>query len=322
MHSSLRQERKTALQLDETPAVVEAAVDTGESFCKMFGEAIDEAFSSLGEPARKAIYIHLENSFGIAKHEIPYKINDFSDAVEKIFGPAARNLEILFIKNIQAKARIDCKWDLPESSGSELTFEEYIRTVKQNYKQQNYKKQESNQRAESKSSSTEKKLVTPAAQEKTDENKVTLKTGSVMVKEVITVDEKASVKEAADIMNQFEIGSVIATRKGKPIGIITERDLLKRIVSEGRDAKKTTVKEIMSTPLVAISPDTDLEEAARLMFKMKIKKLPVTEQNRLVGLISLTDIARAQPMIKFLQKLAATQYTPKSMKKVLNCYIV
>ena len=148
MHSSLRQERKTALQLDETLAVVNATVDTGESFCEMFGEAIDEAFSSLGEPARKAIYIHLKNSFGIAKREIPYRINDFSDALEKIFGPAARNLEILCIKNIQAKTRIDYKWDLPESSGSELTFEEYLRIVKQNSKQQ-----ESHQRAESKSSS-------------------------------------------------------------------------------------------------------------------------------------------------------------------------
>jgi len=317
MHSSLRQEHKTALRLDETPAVVKATVDTRESFCKMFGEAIDETFSSLGEPTRKAIYIHLKNSFGIAKREIPYRINDFSDALEKIFGPSARILEIICIKNIQAKARIDYKWDLPESSGSELTFEEYIRVVKQNYKQQ-----ESYQRAESKSSSAEKKRVTPVAQEKTDENKVTLKTANVMVKKVITVDEKASVKEAADTMNQFGIGSVITTRRGKPIGIITERDLLKRIVSEGRNAKKTTVKEIMSSPLVVVSTNTDLEEAARLMFEMKIKKLPVTEQNRLVGLVSLTDIARAQPMIKFLQKLAATQYTPKSMQKVLNCYIV
>ena len=317
MQSSLRQERETALRLDEAPAVVKATVDTGESFCRMFGEAIDEAFSSLGETTRKAIYIHLKNSFGIAKREIPYRINDFSDALEKIFGPAARNLEILCIKNIQAKARIDYKWDLPESSGSGLTFKEYVRIVKQNYKQQ-----ESSQRAESKSNSREKKRVTPVAQEKTDENKVTLKTANVMVKKVITIDEKASVKEAADTMNQFEIGSVITTRKGKPIGIITERDLLKRIVAEGRNAEKTKVKEIMSSPLVIISPDTDLEEAARLMFKMKIKKLPVTEQNRLVGLVSLTDIARAQPMIKFLQKLAATEFTPKSMQKVLNCYIV
>ena len=159
-------------------------------------------------------------------------------------------------------------------------------------------------------------------QEKTDENKVTLKTANVMVKKVITVDEEASVKEAANIMNQFEIGSVITTRKGKPIGIITERDLLIRIVSEGRNAKKTIVKEIMSSPLIVVSPDTDLEQAACLMFEKKIKKLAVTEQDRLVGLISLTDIARVQPMIRFLQKLATAQCTPKSMQKVVNCYIV
>jgi len=316
MHDSVRQKRNTAPRLDERPATVKATVDTGEFFCKMFGKAIDEAFFSLGESTRKAIYARLKNSFGIEKSEIPYRINDFSDALEKIFGPAAQNMEILCIRSIQARARIDCKWDLPESSGSDLTFKEYIRVVKQNYKQQ-----ESSQPDESKSSTAEEKHVSPVAQEKADEE-VALKTVSVMVKKVITVDEQASVKEAADIMNQFEIGSVITTRKGKPVGIITERDLLKRIVAEGRNAKKTKVKEIMSSPLVVISPDTDLEEAARLMFEMKIKKLPVTDQNRLVGLVSLTDIARAQPMIKFLQTLASTQSTPKSMQKVLNCYIV
>jgi CBS domain-containing protein len=251
------------------------------------------------------------------KSEIPYRINDFSDALDKIFGPTAKKLKILCMKNIQDKAKNDCRWNLAESVGSELTFEEYIRVAKQNYKQQ-----ESYQQEQSISGSLEKERVISMAPERKNENEVTLKIVDVMVREVITVDEKASVKEAADTMNQFEIGSVITTRKGKPIGIITERDLLKRIVSEGRNAKKTRVKEIMSSPLVAISIDTDLEEAARLMFKIKIKKLPVTERNRLVGLVSLTDIARTQPMIKFLQKLAATQNTPKSMQKVLNCYIV
>src|SRR4030042_1702791 len=124
-------------------------------------------------------------------------------------------------------------------------------------------------------------------------------------------------------MNQFEIGSIIATRKGKAVGIITERDLLKRIVAEGKNAKKIRVKDIMSTPLITITPDTDLEEAARLMFEKKIKKLLVIDQNRLVGLVSLTDIARVQPeVIKILQKLSATQDTPKSIKKVLDYYIV
>jgi hypothetical protein len=123
------QERKTALRLNEAPAVVQATVDTEVAFCKLLGEAIDEAFSSIGESPRKAIYMYLENSFGIAKQEIPYRINDFSDALEKIFGPGARYLEILCIKNIQAKARIDYKRDLPESTGHELTLKEYMRIV-------------------------------------------------------------------------------------------------------------------------------------------------------------------------------------------------
>ena len=161
------------------------------------------------------------------------------------------------------------------------------------------------------------------AQKKTDNVKVFLKTGVVMAKEVVTIDENASVKEAADIMNQEEISCIIATRKGKAAGIITERDLLKRIISEGKSAKKTRVKGIMSSPLVAITSDTDVEEAARLMSEKKMKKLAVIDHNRLVGVVSLTDIARAQPSItRGLRKLAALQEPPKSIKKGLDSYIV
>lgn len=121
------------------------------------------------------------------------------------------------------------------------------------------------------------------AQKKTNNVKVFLKTGVVMAKEVVTIDENASVKEAADIMNQAEISCIIATKKGKAAGIITERDLLKRIISEGKNAKRTRVKGIMSTPLITITSDTDVEEAARLMFEKKMKKLAVIDHNRLVG---------------------------------------
>jgi len=318
--SSDQRPKKGIIRLDEMPAlVIEATVNTRESFYKMVEQAIDEVFSSLGEPTRKGVYIELKDSFGIAKREIPYRINDFSDALDKIFGPTAAELKLLCMKNIQAKARIDYNWDLHESNKTELTFEKYIRVVKQKYKHP-----EGDLRSKPKYSLAEKKAgtLTPVAQEKISENENKLKTSDVMVKKVITVDEKASVKEAADTMNEFEIGSVIATRKGKPVGIITERDLLKRIVSESRNAEKTRVKEIMSSPLFVISSDTDLVEAARLMFEMRIKKLPVTKKNRLVGLVSLTDIARAQPMTKYLQELAASQNTPKSMQQIISCYIV
>ncbi len=156
------------------------------------------------------------------------------------------------------------------------------------------------------------------------DKKGSLKTVNVMVKKVVTVDEKASVKEAADLMSHFEIGSIIVTRKGKAVGIVTERDLLKRIVSEGKNTKKTKVNEIMSSPLLVISPDTALEEAARIMFEKNIKKLPVAEQDHLVGVLSLTDIARHQSMLNVLYKLAEAQPNSNKLQDVLNScsYIV
>lgn len=159
--------------------------------------------------------------------------------------------------------------------------------------------------------------------EKGNEGEVTLKVEDVMVKEVITIDEDSTVKDAADVMNKFEIGCVIAVRKGKAMGILTERDLLKRVVAEGIDAAKTKVKDIMTSPLIVAEPSMDLSEAVKLMFKMKIKKLPVVDGKRLVGLISLTDIARFQPqMISILKQLAAKQAAPKSIRKVIDRYVV
>ncbi len=159
--------------------------------------------------------------------------------------------------------------------------------------------------------------------ERQKESEVTLKVEDVMVKEVITIEENSTVKEAADIMNKFEIGCLIAVRKGKAMGILTERDLLKRVVSEGKDANNNKVKDIMTSPLVVAEPTMDLGEAVKLMFQMKIKKLPVVDGKKLVGLVSLTDIARFQPqIISILKQLAARQSAPKSMKKVIDRYVV
>jgi len=151
---------------------------------------------------------------------------------------------------------------------------------------------------------------------------MSIRVEEVMVKTVVTVDTNKSAKDAADIMNRFEIGSLIVVKKDKAIGIVTERDLLKRVVSEDRDPKKTKVGDIMSKPLIVVEPATELEEAARLMFKMKIKKLPIVEQGKLLGLVTLTDLARFQPeMMKVLKQLAQTQQAPKSIEKVMHYYI-
>jgi len=161
------------------------------------------------------------------------------------------------------------------------------------------------------------------AREKSGEIDVSLRVEDVMVKEVITIDEDFTVKEAAEIMNKFEIGCLIGVKKGKAMGILTERDVLKRVVAEGKDASKTKVRDAMTSPLVIAEPGMDLAEAVKLMFQMKIKKLPVVDGKRLVGLVSLTDIARFQPqMITILKQLAARQTPPKSMQKVIDRYVV
>jgi len=149
---------------------------------------------------------------------------------------------------------------------------------------------------------------------------IPIKAKDVMATKVAIMDESVSVKKAAELMAQEGVSAIIVTVEGKAQGIVTERDILKRIVVEDKNAGKTKVKEIMSSPLVAIGPSTDLEEAARIMFEKKIKNLPVIHEKRLIGLISLHDICRLQPEI--LKLLRQTMETPKNLQKVLRYYII
>jgi len=148
---------------------------------------------------------------------------------------------------------------------------------------------------------------------------IPLKAENVMAKKVAIMKEGMSAKKAAEVMANEGISAIIVTSRGKAKGIVTERDILKRMVAEDKNARNTKLKEIMSSPLVTIEPTTNLEDAARLMFEKKIKNLPVTLENRLVGLINLQDICLLQPEI--LKLLRETMETPKNLQKVLRYYI-
>ena len=156
---------------------------------------------------------------------------------------------------------------------------------------------------------------------KTEEKKIiSLKAEDVMINKVAILDEDASVKKAAEIMVQLDMGAIIITVEGKTKGILTERDILKRVVVEDKNANKTKVKTIMTSPLITISPKTSLKEAATIMFEKKIKNLPVSHKNRLIGLVNLHDICRSQPEI--LRQLEQVIEPPKNLKKVLRNYII
>ena len=134
---------------------------------------------------------------------------------------------------------------------------------------------------------------------------MSLKVEDVMVRDVVTIEGNSSVMKAARVMNKFDIGCLIVEKEGNSLGIVTERDLLKRVVAEAKDVTKTKVIDIMSSPLTTIKPFTDVEDAVELMFGAKVKRLPVFSRGkRLVGLVTLTDTARFQPyLLKILKQL-------------------
>jgi CBS domain-containing protein len=152
---------------------------------------------------------------------------------------------------------------------------------------------------------------------------MSLNVEDVMVEEVVTVDAEATVQEAVDLMNKHEIGCLIVVLRGKPVGIITERDMLTRVLAKSTDPEKIKVSDIMSAPLIVGKPEMEVENAVKLMFRTKIKKLPVVQRGRLVGLVTLTDLTRFQPhMIRILKKLSVAELPPKRLQKVVDYYVV
>ncbi len=117
----------------------------------------------------------------------------------------------------------------------------------------------------------------------------------VMAKNVKTVKTDDTVHAAVQKMNKFDIGSVIVTASGRPVGIITETNILRRIVGPRMDPAAVWAKDIMTSPLITIDPNIDLTEAAKIMAKNNIKRLPVMDGDKLVGLLSSTDIMKASP---------------------------
>jgi len=115
-----------------------------------------------------------------------------------------------------------------------------------------------------------------------------------MTKDVITLDYDATVTEAAKLMavdKNYE-GCVIILKKGQPLGIVTERDIISKVLAKELDPSKTRVSEIMSTPLLTIDPDDDLLKASELMQKHNVHKLVVTRNEIIYGIITAKGIAQ------------------------------
>jgi len=133
-----------------------------------------------------------------------------------------------------------------------------------------------------------------------EKDKMELKVGDVMTKGVIYVRPTENVQRAAEIIKKNDIDSVIVIEKGKGVGIITDRDIISKVVAEGKHPKGTLVSEVMTTPLLTINPKEDVDKATRLMRDKGIRRLVVAQDNNIIGIFSEFDLVRIEPAMHLL----------------------
>ena len=118
----------------------------------------------------------------------------------------------------------------------------------------------------------------------------------VMKKDVKVAETGTTVLEAVKRMQKFGIGGLVIVKGSEAVGIVTDHDVLFKIVAKEKDSKKVKVEEIMSSPLVTVSPDSELSEASQLMTENKVKKLVVLDSKKtLIGIITATDLLAHGP---------------------------
>ncbi|MCC6347347.1 MAG: CBS domain-containing protein [Nitrospirales bacterium] len=116
----------------------------------------------------------------------------------------------------------------------------------------------------------------------------------IMQKNVITVPFKSSVQEAASKMKEHNVGSVLVLEDGARLkGMLTDRDIAMEVVAPNKDPRSTCVCDVMSQDIITAEADVDIDSAMRIMNRAKVKRLPLMENGKLVGIISLADLAAA-----------------------------
>jgi CBS domain-containing protein len=122
-----------------------------------------------------------------------------------------------------------------------------------------------------------------------------MKVNDIMSRPIIAEDEETMVTKIAEDMEELGIGSVVITSKGKPVGIITERDIALKVLLKNRRAGEVKAKEVMSSPLVTIESEASEEEACKLAARKRLKRLPVVEDGVLTGILSIRDLLTRRP---------------------------
>lgn len=124
----------------------------------------------------------------------------------------------------------------------------------------------------------------------------------VMNPKVVVAKPEATAKEAAKVMVEAHIGSLVILDQSNIVGIVTESDMIRKIIAEGNDATQVRLDQMMTKDVTTVDADSELQEAADIMSEKKIKRLPVVEGGKLVGIITSSDLILFEP--KFIEALS------------------
>ncbi|MEM2943430.1 MAG: CBS domain-containing protein [Methanomassiliicoccales archaeon] len=119
----------------------------------------------------------------------------------------------------------------------------------------------------------------------------------IMTKSPVIGNPEMTVQEAAKVMRNEKVGSLVIVQDGEAIGIVTERDIVNKVVAENKVPSKIKVKEIMSSPLISIGPKESVASAAKKMSTLKVRRLPVVKNGKLIGIVTENDILKLSPSL-------------------------
>jgi CBS domain-containing protein len=126
--------------------------------------------------------------------------------------------------------------------------------------------------------------------------------------EVLKIEAGTSVFDAVQQMVEANVGSLLVTDGGDIVGIVTERDYLRRVTLEGRTDKETPVREIMSSPLIVVTPETSIDECMAVMTDRRIRHVPVVDGGEVVGVVSIGDLVKFKSKLQSFEIQYLTDY--------------
>jgi len=125
-----------------------------------------------------------------------------------------------------------------------------------------------------------------------------MKVSVLMTQPVLRIDEDSTIQKAMGIMSKERVGALLVTREGKDVGIVTEKDIISKIVARKDDWEEAGVKDFMSIPIVTADKDMDVEDAVKIMVENGVRRVLVTDKREIVGIFSTGDVTKLVQLVQ------------------------